>query len=196
MGSGMCSRRQKGLLQTGFFLVALACLGSGAFLYNHLQQKVKEAEAVAVKYKQQQEVLSAQLQVVYEHRSRLERSLQKERGEHKKTKEDFLVFLSSMHNQHEEIKKQLLDLQLQHNGLKLEHRKAVEAHNQKYSQLQREKESEVVGLQGRWKSWADRVPRVSGLPRATSLIDGADKLRSGGPPDLWTQFLSRGSAAH
>ncbi|XP_044301454.1 Golgi integral membrane protein 4-like isoform X2 [Varanus komodoensis] len=172
MGSGMCSRRQKGLLQTGFFLVALACLGSGAFLYNHLQQKVKEAEAVAVKYKQQQEVLSAQLQVVYEHRSRLERSLQKERGEHKKTKEDFLVYkleaqealnkekqdsmnrygaLSTQHkilkNQHEEIKKQLLDLQLQHNGLKLEHRKAVEAHNQKYSQLQREKESEVVGLQ-------------------------------------------------
>ncbi|KAF2979439.1 hypothetical protein EK904_005026 [Melospiza melodia maxima] len=30
--------------------------------------------------------------VVYEHRSRLERSLQKERGEHKKTKEDFLVY--------------------------------------------------------------------------------------------------------
>uniref|UniRef100_A0A8C8RE61 Golgi integral membrane protein 4 n=1 Tax=Pelusios castaneus TaxID=367368 RepID=A0A8C8RE61_9SAUR len=172
MGTGMCSRRQKSLLQTGFCLVAVACLGSGVFMYSHLQQKVKNAEALALKYKQQQETLSAQLQVVYEHRSRLERSLQKERGEHKKTKEDFLVYkleaqealnkekqdsmnrygaLSSQHkilkNQHEEVKKQLLDLQLQHNSLKLDHRKTLETHSQKYSQLQREKESEVTGLQ-------------------------------------------------
>ncbi|XP_006124720.2 uncharacterized protein LOC102450495 isoform X1 [Pelodiscus sinensis] len=172
MGTGMCSRRQKGLLQTGFCLLAVACLGSGVFLYSHLQQQAKNAEALAVKYKQQQEALSAQLQVVYEHRARLERSLQKERGEHKKTKEDFLVYkleaqealnkekqdsmnrygaLSSQHkilkNQHEDMKKQLLDLQLLHNGLKLEHRKALETHSQKYSQLQQEKESEVTGLQ-------------------------------------------------
>ncbi|KFW91759.1 Golgi integral membrane protein 4, partial [Phalacrocorax carbo] len=110
--------------------------------------------------------------VVYEHRSRLERSLQKERGEHKKTKEDFLVYkleaqealnkekqdsmnrygaLSSQHkilkNQHEDVKKQLLDLQLQHNSLKLEHRKALETHSQKYAQLQQEKDSEVANLQ-------------------------------------------------
>ncbi|XP_062449361.1 Golgi integral membrane protein 4-like [Rhea pennata] len=172
MGTSMCSRRQKGLLQTGFCLVALACLGSGVFMYNHLQQKVRNAEALAQKYKQQQEALSAQLQVVYEHRSRLERSLQKERGEHKKTKEDFLVYkleaqealnkekqdsmnrygaLSSQHkilkNQHEDVKKQLLDLQLQHNSLKLEHRKTLETHSQKYAQLQQEKDSEVTNLQ-------------------------------------------------
>ncbi|XP_063173420.1 Golgi integral membrane protein 4-like isoform X2 [Candoia aspera] len=172
MGTAICTRRQKGLLQTGFCLLALACLGSGVLLYNHLQQKVKAAESSASKFKQQQEALSAQLQVVYEHRSRLERSLQKERSEHKKTKEDFLVYkleaqealnkekqdsmnrygaLSSQHkilkNQHEEVKKQFLDLQLQHNGLKLEHRKAVETHNQKYSQLQQEKDNNVVGLQ-------------------------------------------------
>ncbi|XP_074704552.1 uncharacterized protein LOC141933635 isoform X1 [Strix aluco] len=172
MGTGMCSRRQKGLLQTGFCLVTVACLGSGVFMYNHLQQKVRNAEALAQKYKQQQEALSAQLQVVYEHRSRLERSLQKERGEHKKTKEDFLVYkleaqealnkekqdsmnrygaLSSQHkilkNQHEDVKKQLIDLQLQHNSLKLEHRKTLESHSQKYAQLQQEKDSEVTNLQ-------------------------------------------------
>uniref|UniRef100_A0A6G1RPQ3 Golgi integral membrane protein 4-like n=1 Tax=Hypotaenidia okinawae TaxID=2861861 RepID=A0A6G1RPQ3_9GRUI len=172
MGTGMCSRRQKGLLQTGLCLVTVACLGSGVFVYNHLQQKVRSAEALAQKYKQQQEALSAQLQVVYEHRSRLERSLQKERGEHKKTKEDFLVYkleaqealnkekqdsmnrygaLSSQHkilkNQHEDVKKQLLDLQLQHNSLKLEHRKTLETHSQKYAQLQQEKDSEVTNLQ-------------------------------------------------
>ncbi|XP_018864319.1 Golgi integral membrane protein 4-like isoform X4 [Parus major] len=172
MGTGMCSRRQKGLLQTAFCLATVACLTSGVFLYNHLQQKVLNAEALAQKYKQQQEALSAQLQVVYEHRSRLERSLQKERGEHKKTKEDFLVYkleaqealnkekqdsmnrygaLSSQHkilkNQHDDVKKQLLDLQLQHNSLKLEHRKSLETHSQKFTQLQQEKDSEVTNLQ-------------------------------------------------
>nr|XP_008123201.1 PREDICTED: Golgi integral membrane protein 4 [Anolis carolinensis] len=173
MGTGLCTRRQKGLWQTGLFLVVFAVLGSGGFLYNRFQQKVKAAGDLALKYKQQQETLSAQLQVVYEQRSRLERSLQKERGEHKKTKEDFLVYkleaqealnkekqdsmnrygaLSSQHkilkNQHNEVKKQLVDLQLQHNGLKLEHRKIVETHNQKYAQLQREKGSEILALQG------------------------------------------------
>uniref|UniRef100_A0A8B9FFW2 Golgi integral membrane protein 4 n=1 Tax=Amazona collaria TaxID=241587 RepID=A0A8B9FFW2_9PSIT len=169
MGTGMCSRRQKGLLQTGFCLVTVACLGSGVFIYSHLQQKVQNAEALAQKYKQQQEALSAQLQVVYEHRSRLERSLQKERGEHKKTKEGESLawvlnhssspctdFGTSFHiqNQHEDVKKQLLDLQLQHNSLKLEHRKTLETHSQKYAQLQQEKDSEVANLQGEWKSAA------------------------------------------
>ncbi|KAI1236010.1 hypothetical protein IHE44_0002105 [Lamprotornis superbus] len=37
-------------------------------------------------------VQTLQVQVVYEHRSRLEKSLQKERLEHKKAKEDFLVY--------------------------------------------------------------------------------------------------------
>nr|XP_033778606.1 Golgi integral membrane protein 4-like isoform X2 [Geotrypetes seraphini] len=173
MGSSACPRRQKGLVQTAFCLLALLCLGSGLFLYAHLQQQMTNSESLALKYKQQQEALSGQLQVVYEHRSRLERSIQKERGEHKKTKEDFLVYkleaqlalnkekqdamnryeaLSSQHkilkNQHEDVKKQLLDMQMQHNSLKLEHRKTLEGHNQKYSLLQREKENDISSLQG------------------------------------------------
>ncbi|XP_029435174.1 Golgi integral membrane protein 4-like [Rhinatrema bivittatum] len=169
MGAAVCLRRQKGLLQTALCLLALLCLGSAAFLYARLQR----SEGLAAKFRQQQEALSGQLQVVYEHRSRLEHSLQKERGEHKKTKEDFLVYkleaqealnkekqdsmnrygaLSSQHkilkNQHEDMKKQLLDMQVQHNSLKLENRKALEGHSQKYSVLQREKESDVANLQG------------------------------------------------
>uniref|UniRef100_A0A5F8GIJ5 Golgi integral membrane protein 4 n=2 Tax=Monodelphis domestica TaxID=13616 RepID=A0A5F8GIJ5_MONDO len=172
MGSGGCSRRHKGLVQTGFLLTAALGLLGGLLLYGHLEQKARAAQALAATYRGQQEALSAQLQVVYEHRSRLERSLQKERGEHKKTKEDFLVYkleaqealnkekqdsmnrygaLSSQHrilkNQHEDVKKQLLDLQLQHSGLRLEHRKALESHGQRYAQLQREKDSEVASLQ-------------------------------------------------
>uniref|UniRef100_UPI00398E5496 Golgi integral membrane protein 4-like isoform X2 n=1 Tax=Pristiophorus japonicus TaxID=55135 RepID=UPI00398E5496 len=172
MGNGMCSRRQKGLLQTGFCVLVVLCFGLGFYTYTHLKENVRSAETLAQKYKQQQESVSAQLQVVYEHRSRLERSLQKERGEHKKTKEDFLVYkleaqeslnkekqdamnrygaLSSQHkilkNQHDEIKKQLVNLQLQHNNLRLEHRKAAETHNQRYLQLHQQKELEISSLQ-------------------------------------------------
>ncbi|CAJ0967035.1 unnamed protein product [Ranitomeya imitator] len=110
--------------------------------------------------------------VVYEHRSRLERSLQKEKSEHKKTKEDYLVYkleaqealnkekqdsmnrygaLSSQHkilkNQNEEMKKQLSDLQVEQSNLKLQHSKTAELQNQKLTKLQREKENEIVGLQ-------------------------------------------------
>ncbi|XP_077106267.1 uncharacterized protein LOC143764525 isoform X1 [Ranitomeya variabilis] len=172
MGTGVCSRRQKSLLHTGFCLLALMGLGSGVYLYNYIQDKARTTEAQVVKYKQQQESLSAQLQVVYEHRSRLERSLQKEKSEHKKTKEDYLVYkleaqealnkekqdsmnrygaLSSQHkilkNQNEEMKKQLSDLQVEQSNLKLQHSKTVELQNQKLTKLQREKENEIVGLQ-------------------------------------------------
>ncbi|XP_073441564.1 uncharacterized protein [Dendrobates tinctorius] len=172
MGTGVCSRRQKSLLHTGFCLLALMGLGSGVYLYNYIQNKARTTEAQVVKYKQQQESLSAQLQVVYEHRSRLERSLQKEKSEHKKTKEDYLVYkleaqealnkekqdsmnrygaLSSQHkilkNQNEEIKKQLSDLQVEQSNLKLEHRKTMELQNQQLTKLQREKENEIAGLQ-------------------------------------------------
>lgn len=172
MGTGVCSRRQKSLLHTGFCLLALVGLGSGFYLYNYMLNKARTSEAQAMKHRQQQETLSAQLQVVYEHRSRLERSLQKEKSEHKKTKEDYLVYkleaqealnkekqdsmnrygaLSSQHkilkNQNEEMKKQLSDLQVENSNLKLEHRKAIELHNQQVSQLQREKENEIGGLQ-------------------------------------------------
>ncbi|XP_073173141.1 uncharacterized protein [Lepidochelys kempii] len=147
MGTGMCSRRQKGLLQTGFCLVAVACLGSGVFMYGHLQQKAKGAEALALKYRQQQEALSAQLQDFLVYKLEAQEALNKE----KQDSMNRYGALSSQHkilkNQHEDVKKQLLDLQLQQNSLKLEHRKTVETHSQKYAQLQREKESEVTGLQ-------------------------------------------------
>ncbi|CAH2319950.1 Hypothetical predicted protein [Pelobates cultripes] len=159
MGTGICSRRQKGLLHTAFCLLALMVLASGAFLYNYIVEKARESEAQTVKFKQQQETLSAQLQVVYEHRSRLERSLQKERGEHKKTKEDFLVYkleaqealnkekdsmnrygaLNSQHNilknQHVDLKKQLTDLQDTIVKLREESKLLRKAHQDVHSQL-------------------------------------------------------------
>ncbi|NXQ43657.1 GOLI4 protein, partial [Catharus fuscescens] len=52
-----------------------------------------------------------------------------------------------LQNQHDDVKKQLLDLQLQHNSLKLEHRKSLESQSLKFSQLQQQRDSEVTNLQ-------------------------------------------------
>ncbi|KAM5292102.1 Golgi integral membrane protein 4 isoform 2-T2 [Ctenodactylus gundi] len=171
MGNGMCSRKQKRIFQTLLLLtVVFGCL-YGAMLYYELQTQLRKAEAVALKYQQHQESLSAQLQVVYEHRSRLEKSLQKERLEHKKAKEDFLVYkleaqetlnkgrqdsnsrYSALNVQHQMLKSQHEELKKQHSDLEEEHRKQGEDfsrtfndHKQKYLQLQQEKEQELSKL--------------------------------------------------
>ncbi|XP_023979997.1 Golgi integral membrane protein 4 [Physeter macrocephalus] len=171
MGNGMCSRKQKRIFQTLLLLTVVFGFLYGAMLYYELQAQLRKAEAVALKYQQHQESLSAQLQVVYEHRSRLEKSLQKERLEHKKAKEDFLVYkleaqetlnkgrqdsnsrYSALNVQHQMLKSQHEELKKQHSDLEEEHRKQGEDfsrtfndHKQRYLQLQQEKEQELSKL--------------------------------------------------
>lgn len=171
MGNGMCSRKQKRILQSLLLLTVVFGFIYGAMLYYELQNQLRKAEAVALKYQQHQESLSAQLQVVYEHRSRLEKSLQKERLEHKKAKEDFLVYkleaqetlnkgrqdsnsrYSALNVQHQMLKSQHEELKKQHADLEDEHRRqgddfnrAVDDHKQRYVQLQQKKEQELSKL--------------------------------------------------
>ncbi|XP_078497043.1 Golgi integral membrane protein 4-like isoform X2 [Lissotriton helveticus] len=149
--SGWC--RQKGILQAGSCLLALLCLGSVIYLYTHLQEKVQSSENLLLKFKQLQEALSAQVQEEYELQSWLKQAIQKERAEHKKTKEEFELFklefeeaLNKEKNQHEEAKKKLQDLLVLYNSLKLENRRMLESHNQKYAQLKREHEKHMEML--------------------------------------------------
>ncbi|XP_067898292.1 Golgi integral membrane protein 4a isoform X3 [Heterodontus francisci] len=171
MGNNMCSRRQKKIFQTLFFLTIVFGFLYGLLLYYEMHNQLKKAETLASKYQQHQEALSAQLQVVYEHRSRLEKSLQKERNEHKKAKEDYLVYkleaqealnkekqdssnrysaLSVQHkmlkNQHEDLRKQYTDLHGEHQQLGEDHSRAMNEHSRRYLTLQREKEQEVAKL--------------------------------------------------
>ncbi|XP_067851455.1 Golgi integral membrane protein 4a isoform X2 [Heptranchias perlo] len=171
MGSNMCSRRQKKIFQTLFFLTIVFGFLYGLLLYYEMHNQLKKAETLALKYQQHQEALSAQLQVVYEHRSRLEKSLQKERNEHKKAKEDYLVYkleaqeslnkekqdssnrysaLSVQHkmlkNQHEDLRKQYTDLHGEHQRLGEDHSRAMNEHSRRYLSLQQEKEQEIAKL--------------------------------------------------
>lgn len=62
MGNGMCSRKQKRILQSLLLLTVVFGFIYGAMLYYELQSQLRKAEAVALKYQQHQESLSAQLQ--------------------------------------------------------------------------------------------------------------------------------------
>ncbi|XP_042194989.1 Golgi integral membrane protein 4a isoform X1 [Callorhinchus milii] len=171
MGGSGCSRRQKRIFQTLLLLTALFGFLYGSLLYYEIHNRLRRAESAASKHQQHQEALSAQLQVVYEHRSRLEKSLQKERNEHKKAKEDFLVYkleaqealnkekqdtsnryssLTMQHkmlkNQHEELKRQYTDLHEEHQRLGEDHSKAINEHGHRYLSLQQVKEQEIAKL--------------------------------------------------
>lgn len=58
----MCSRRQKKIFQTLFFLTIVFGFLYGLLLYYEMHSQLKKSENLAFKYQQHQEALSAQLQ--------------------------------------------------------------------------------------------------------------------------------------
>ncbi|XP_048020319.1 Golgi integral membrane protein 4b isoform X3 [Megalobrama amblycephala] len=155
MGKGICSRRQRRIFQS-FLLLSFVCGTLCAFMISYeMHKELKKTEATALKYQQHQESLSAQLQVVYEHHSKLEKSLQKERLEHKKAEEasidcqyiiDFLVFkresqkalnkekqdssyrLKALQTEHQILKSQHEDLKMQYYELQEKHQNQGQDH--------------------------------------------------------------------
>ncbi|KAL4646986.1 Golgi integral membrane protein 4 isoform X1 [Arapaima gigas] len=127
MGHGVCSRRQKKVAQSLLLLTVVCGLLYGGLISYEMHKQLKRTEAMALKYQQHQESLSAQLQVVYEHRSRLEKSLQKERLEHKKAKEDYLVYKLEaqqiLNKEKQDAHNRFHSLNVQHQMLKVSHRK-------------------------------------------------------------------------
>uniref|UniRef100_A0A672PFC1 Golgi integral membrane protein 4-like n=1 Tax=Sinocyclocheilus grahami TaxID=75366 RepID=A0A672PFC1_SINGR len=171
MGKGICSRRQRRIFQS-FLLLIFVCGTLCAFMVSYeMHKELKKTESTALKYQQHQESLSAQLQVVYEHHSKLEKSLQKERLEHKKAEEDLLVFkresqkalnkekqestyrlnaLQTEHqilkSQHEDLKMQYYELQEKHQNQGQDHERVLDEHRLEMDNLQREKEVEISRL--------------------------------------------------
>eukprot|EP00058_Branchiostoma_floridae_P005014 XP_002590502.1 hypothetical protein BRAFLDRAFT_86173 [Branchiostoma floridae] len=171
--SMICARRGQGKWQTLVFVLVLVGFGYGVYEYNQLQIRHQHAEHRSQKYQSQQESLSAQLQVVYEHRSRLEKSLQKERNEHKKTKEEYeqkqieseQVLAKEkqeaenrydslnqqykmLRNQHEDLEREYASLQDQHVRLGDEHKKIVDQHLDNYQKLKDQKDTDLQRLKG------------------------------------------------
>ncbi|KAI4815132.1 hypothetical protein KUCAC02_005295 [Chaenocephalus aceratus] len=136
----------------------------GGMMSYEMHRQLKRTEATALKYQQHQESLSAQLQVVYEHRSRLEKSLQKERLDHKKAKEDYLGYkldtqqslnkekqefngrFNSLHVQHQMLKNQHDDLKKHIQDEGDDHNRLLDEHKEHYEKLNQAKEGEITHL--------------------------------------------------
>jgi len=157
--------------------VTVAVLGCGLILiyslycYQEVNTKLRRSEEKADRIKQQHDSLSAQLQVVYEHKSRIEKSLQQEKFDHRKTKtemlsqkaesetrfynekQELLNRVSSINqehkmlqSQHEDLQTELTKLQEKHVKLQEDHDVVQTQHNSEYQQLKQEKENEVASL--------------------------------------------------
>ncbi|XP_018597529.1 Golgi integral membrane protein 4-like [Scleropages formosus] len=152
---GLCWRRHKcsGVSALIVLSVCTACAGL-LLLLSRLREGTEELLRHKQHCRQQEEALSVQLQVVYEHRSRLERSLQKERAEHKKTKEDFLQYKLEIQEALNKEKNQLVDLhsqlqlqQKEHGQQHLAQLKSLEDCQQRAALLRTESQGQISSLQ-------------------------------------------------
>ncbi|KAK3570244.1 hypothetical protein QTP86_017135 [Hemibagrus guttatus] len=62
MGSGVCSRKQRKIFQSLLLTTVVFVLIYGGMIWYEMHQQLKRTEALALKYQQHQESLSAQLQ--------------------------------------------------------------------------------------------------------------------------------------
>lgn len=70
------------------YICAALFLCGLTYLFHNSQTQLDEAKKATAACTQQQESLSAQLQVIFEYKLRLEKSLQKEKAEHKEAKDE------------------------------------------------------------------------------------------------------------
>lgn len=70
----------------GFVVVGLFLYGF--YIYHEVQTRLRRTEERADRLKTQHETVSSQLQVLYEHKTRLEKNLKEEKAETRRTKED------------------------------------------------------------------------------------------------------------
>lgn len=62
MGNGVCSRRQRRIFQFLLLLTVVCGMMYGGMMSYEMHKQLKRTEAMALKYQQHQESLSAQLQ--------------------------------------------------------------------------------------------------------------------------------------
>ncbi|XP_056599891.1 Golgi integral membrane protein 4b isoform X3 [Triplophysa dalaica] len=208
MGKGICSSRQRRFFQS-FLLLLFICGTVCALMISYeMHRELKKTEATALQYQQHQESLSAQLQVVYEHHSKLEKSLQKERLEHKKSEEDFLVFkresqkalnkekmynnlwfltkqqdstsrLNVMQTQHQILKSQHEDLKMQYYELQKKNQNQGENHER----ILDEHRQELDDLQ------REKVDEISRLKENAYNLQVENKQLRKAHQDIYTQLL-------
>lgn len=132
--------------------IVIAVVGAflyGFYCYHDQHTRLKRSEESGEKLKQKTESLSAQLQVLYEHKTRLETAVSQEKEITKKAKEDFDVQKKELETKVEQQKSNIADLTQQVENLqkKQEETEAESAKtSEQYKELQQENENTIANL--------------------------------------------------
>ncbi|KAG8196786.1 hypothetical protein JTE90_014518 [Oedothorax gibbosus] len=136
------------------YITVLGVICFFVFLLSSTHSSLKELEGVNDKCQQQRDSLSAQLQVVYEHKNRLEKSLQQEKSDHKHTREGNEKQLSELESkfQKEKDDKQKLEIKLtqlktSYTELEDEKTQSENALKQQFKNTEFQKDEEIKKLQ-------------------------------------------------
>ncbi|XP_067128417.1 Golgi integral membrane protein 4-like isoform X2 [Centruroides vittatus] len=131
---------------------ALCCV---VYLLKTTHSRFKEIENSREKCLQQRDSLSAQLQVVYEHKNRLEKSLQQEKIDHKHTKEEQDRQKNELHvrmerekNKQQQLHSEIADLKNNYALLEEEKKQLVGAMSAQLESLKQQKEEEINKIKG------------------------------------------------
>nr|CAD7454195.1 unnamed protein product [Timema tahoe] len=189
-----------------FFLYigAVSLIGLVVYLYHGTQVHLEEVRKTSEKCQQQQESLSAQLQVIFEYKLRLEKSLQQEKADHRQTRDDLTARVSeekqfreketqeSM-NKYTSLQQQYKILQSQHEDLSDECTKIRASHLQsiednakleaqlqavqsELKQIQSSKEKDLESLKSQYMDLENETNRMS--KRYTALSIEAQETNS------------------
>ncbi|XP_021934615.1 Golgi integral membrane protein 4-like isoform X2 [Zootermopsis nevadensis] len=128
------------------YLAVVVVVGMAVYVFHGAQLQLDDARKAADKCQQQQESLSAQLQVIFEYKLRLEKSLQQEKADHRKTHEELEKRTNGekeANNKHSALQQQYKILQSQHDDLSEDCHKMHLTQAEERSKL----ESQVLSLQ-------------------------------------------------
>jgi len=163
----------------------------GLYSYNDVQERLKRSDEKSERLKQQEDSVSAQLQVVYEHKARLEKSLEQETNEHSKTRQNLQQEKQQLENQwsrekaslsdkidsltaenkrlsglHEDLQAEVAKTAEKYRVIEEDKQKTLEQYKQEYMQLKQERDNEV----------AQSKDRIANLQRRHSNVQNENAL--------------------
>lgn len=142
-------RGSKGRILLGIFVIVSITIIIACF--NNILTQLSDTRKNYEQCHQQQENLSTQLQVIFDYKQRLEKSLKTEKAEHQQSKHDFETKLEEEQTRHEktinEVNLKFSSLQQHYNLLQTEY----DDFKEESSKIQRQQLSEANDLQSKLK---------------------------------------------
>uniref|UniRef100_A0A1B6DB24 Golgi integral membrane protein 4 n=2 Tax=Clastoptera arizonana TaxID=38151 RepID=A0A1B6DB24_9HEMI len=114
------------------------------YVFHGSQQQIEESQKSAAMCLQQQETLTAQLQVIFEYKLRLEKALEKEKADHKTTNEECQ---SRVQEEKTEREKENMEAQKKYNALEQHHKLLLSQHEDLTEDCSKVRKERLEGIE-------------------------------------------------